>query len=91
MFRWGRDKVEEHTRHNEQEILSSGTCGCLSCTATFKPEEVTAWKEEVEAAEHPERHEDRTGICPHCGDALIIGDRSGYEVNKTFLEAMRMR
>jgi hypothetical protein len=41
--------------------------------------------------EHPERHADRTGICPHCGDALIVGDNSGYKITPAFLDAMRMR
>ena len=91
MFHRDRKKVEEHTRNNEQEILASETCGCLSCTATFAPDEVTKWEEEVDDSEHPERHHHRTGICPHCGDALILGDRSGYKITDTFLESMRMR
>lgn len=91
MFHHDRKKVEGHTKNNEQEILASETCGCLSCAATFKPEEVTGWQEAVEDAEHPERHVDRTGICPHCGDALILGDRSGYQITDTFLDAMRVR
>ncbi len=91
MFHRDREKVEKHTKHNEQEILASETCGCLNCTATFKPEEVTAWQEEVDDVEHPERHVDRTAICPHCGDTLIVGDRSGYQISKTFLDAMRIR
>ena len=57
----------------------------------FAPEEVTKWQEEIDDVEHPERHTDRTGICPHCGDALILGDGSGYKITDTFLEAMRMR
>jgi len=91
MFHKDRSEVESHTKHNEQEILASDTCGCLSCATTFKPEEVTAWQDAVDDFEHPERHIDRTGICPHCGDALILGDYSGYKVTPMFLEAMRMR
>ena len=91
MFHKDRKDVEEHTKRNEREILASQTCGCLTCAATFAPEEVTKWQDEVDDAEHPERHVDRTGICPHCGDALILGDRSGYEISNTFLEAMRNR
>jgi hypothetical protein len=91
MFHKDRKKVEEHTTHNEQEILDSSTCGCLGCMATFKPEEVTEWRDAAAEQEHPEQHVDRTGICPHCGDALILGDRSGYQITDTFLEIMRMR
>jgi hypothetical protein len=91
MFHKDRGKIEEHTKHNEQEILASETCGCLGCTATFKPEDVEDWSEELLDPDHPERHVDRTGICPHCGDALILGDRSGYQITDTFLESMRIR
>jgi hypothetical protein len=92
MFHKDRKKVEEHTKNNEQEILASETCGCLGCMATFAPEEVTTWQEGgVDDAEHPERHVDRTAICPHCGDAFIVGDKSGYKISNAFLDAMRMR
>ena len=47
MFHQDRKKVEEHTKHNEQEILGSNTCGCLGCMATLTPDEVTEWKDET--------------------------------------------
>ncbi len=91
MFHHNRKKIEEHTKNNEREILASDTCGCLSCQATFKPDEVTAWQDAVEEAEHPEHHVDRTAICPHCGDAFILGDNSGYKITPALLDALRMR
>jgi hypothetical protein len=89
---WHRDrkKVEEHTKHNQEEVLASNTCGCLGCLTTLKPEEITEWADESDT-DHPEKQVDRTAICPHCGDALIIGDRSGNQISDTFLETMRMR
>jgi hypothetical protein len=90
MFRKDRKKVEEHTKHNEEEILASSACGCLGCLTTLTPDAITEWAEEADA-DHPEKRVDRTAICPHCGDALIIGDHSGYQISDTFLETMRMR
>jgi hypothetical protein len=90
MFRTDRKKVEEHTKHNGQEILASDTCGCLGCTAILGPEEVIEWTGEIDG-DHPEKKADRTAICPHCGDPLIIGDHSGYQITDTFLETMRVR
>ncbi len=90
MFHRDRKQVEEHTKHNEQEILASETCGCLGCMATFPPGDVKEWSEDADL-EHPERRIDRTAICPHCGDALLLGDHSGYQITDTFLEAMRIR
>ena len=83
-------EVKKHTRQNQGEVLASDTCGCLSCLSTFASADIVAWTDEVDR-DHPPSEIDRTAICPHCGDAMIIGDRSGYEISPTFLEAMRMR
>jgi hypothetical protein len=85
-----RENVLQHSRNNEEEILASTTCGCLACRSTLSPDEIQDWKDEVEAVESGGRV-DRTAICPHCGEALIIGDKSGHQITPTFLEMMRMR
>jgi len=90
MFHKDREKVEEHTKHNEQEVLDSDTCGCLGCMAMLTPDQVTEWTDEADKG-HPEDKIDRTAVCPHCGDTMIIGDRSGYQISDAFLDSMRMR
>jgi hypothetical protein len=85
-----REGLQQHTTNNEEEVLGSTTCGCLGCLSTFTPDEIEEWKEEVSEIESG-RRVDRTAICPHCGDALIIGSKSGHEITPSFLEAMRMR
>jgi len=89
MFRLGSGRIRKHTEHNEQEVVSSDMCGCLGCMATCKPDQIIDWKQD------PRRRargvQDRTAVCPHCGDTLIIGDRSGYQISSAFLEAMRLR
>jgi hypothetical protein len=90
MFRRSRRKIRKHTSHNEQEVLASDTCGCLGCMATCKPDEIAEWRDDS-GRSRPRRGRDRTAICPHCGDALIIGDGSGHRISQAFLEAMRMR
>lgn len=91
MFRRAdREEVSKHTKHNREEVLASNTCGCLNCLSTFPPAEIKEWTEEVDR-DNAAGDADRTAICPHCGDALIVGDRAGYEISPTFLEAMRMR
>ncbi len=85
-----RAEVSKHTKSNREEVLASDTCGCLSCCCTFAPDEIKEWTDEVDR-DRAQEGLDRTAICPHCGDAMIIGDHSGYQVSRTFLEAMRMR
>jgi len=85
-----RDEVKKHTKHNQQEVLASGTCGCLACLSTFGPADIREWTDQDDR-DHSQKQADRTAICPHCGDAMIIGDSSGHQISPAFLEAMRMR
>jgi hypothetical protein len=32
---------------------------------------------------------DRTAICPHCGESMLIGDKGGFEVTPEFIESIR--
>ena len=90
MFHKDRKDVQEHTKHNEREVRESDTCGCLSCAATLKPDEITEWTDQADQ-DHPETKVDRTAVCPHCGEEMIIGDRSGHQITNTFLESLRNR
>ncbi len=85
-----REDVLKHTQQNHEEILASNTCGCIGCLSTFTPAEITEWTEQADK-DHPESKQDRTAVCPHCGDTLLIGDRSGHQITPLFLDAMRMR
>lgn len=85
-----REDVQKHTKDNREEILASNTCGCIGCLSTFTPAEITEWTDEVEEV-RPDDKVDRTAMCPHCGDALVVGDGSGHQITPLFLEAMRMR
>jgi len=82
--------IHAHTRSNQEEVQASTTCGCLGCLATFPPADIREWRDEIDR-DDPRGKIDRTAICPHCGDALIIGDKSGHDITPLFLEAMRMR
>jgi hypothetical protein len=78
-----------YTKCNEDEVLKSETCGCLGCCAIFPAGEVVQWINQPDA-KHYENRIDRTAICPHCGDAMILGDYGGYKITPLFLEALRM-
>ena len=70
-------------------MLASEVCGCLGCCATFPPHEIKDWTGEDR---HHHQHDKRakvTAICPHCGEAMVIGDRSGLNVSSAAMDAMR--
>jgi hypothetical protein len=83
-----KEDVLKHTKRNREELLASEKCGCLGCCSIFPPADIREWADEPEG--HVGKKVDRTAICPHCGDALLIGDKGGYEITQTFLEALRM-
>ena len=72
-----------HCGNHRAEILSSATCGCFYCCATFRSGEVLDWVDEDE-------HEvGQTAVCPKCGIDSVIGDRAGYELSAGFLGRMQ--
>lgn len=83
-------KVLEHTKQNREEVLASETCGCLNCCSVFPPSEIKDWTDEDDHG-HRKRRADRTAICPHCGEMMVIGDRSGHKVSPATLDMLRSR
>ncbi len=89
MFRKKRqDEVLRHTKENREEVLASEVCGCLNCCATFSADDIKQWTGE-DRHHHHERKSDPTAVCPHCGEAAVIGDRSGLAVSPATMEALR--
>jgi hypothetical protein len=86
--RKNKREILAHTRQNSAEVLASETCGCLGCGSVFPPAEIKDWTDEP-ARDRARADKDRTAICPHCGEAMVIGDRSGHKVSPAFLDAMR--
>ena len=90
-----REEIMEHTTHNREEVLASETCGCLNCLAVFPPDHVVTWEEqkmdEIEPTSHGHRRgrRDPTALCPHCGEAMVLGDRSGHRIAPATLDALR--
>lgn len=71
-------QAHKHSIRHREEIQESSLCGCFFCLETFPPQEIVDWIDDGECA-----------LCPKCGIDSVIGDRSGFPIEKTFLEAMR--
>ncbi|MBB4371524.1 hypothetical protein GGD63_004322 [Bradyrhizobium sp. cir1] len=63
--------------NNRAEIERSQLCGCFYCKQTFAPDRIVEWVDE-----------DSTALCPECGIDSVLGDASGVQINRSFLEAM---
>lgn len=73
--------AHKHSFSNKDEILESAVCGCFHCKKIFRPNEITAWIEEI--SENME-----TAKCPFCGIDSVVGDKSGYPLTIDFLKSM---
>ena len=80
----------EHATNNQAEIEASKLCGCYCCMQTFPPDEIVAWSGlDVSAFDNPDAASAGTALCPRCGSESVIGDKSGYPIDATFLSRMQ--
>jgi hypothetical protein len=64
--------------NHRQDIENSGICGCFYCLQTFPPSKIRHWTDN-----------EKTAICPLCNVDSVIGDKSGFVIDKKFLKAMK--
>ncbi len=78
------DLIDAHRfSSNHRETLEKDTiCGCFHCLQIFFPSEIQVWI-------HDQSSE--TAICPHCGIDAVLGESSGYPIQKDFLQRMHKR
>lgn len=67
--------------HNRDEILRSHACGCFACLAIYQPSEIWDWVDE----------DADTATCPRCQIDSVIGDASGFPIDREFLSRMEVR
>lgn len=67
---------------NRKQLEKDTVCGCFYCLTIFDPKEIKNWVDDGE---------DDTAICPYCIIDSIIGESSGYPINKEFLQQMHDR
>ena len=71
-------KAHKHSIYNREELEKSRNIGCFYCMEIFhNPKKITEWCDGGQ-----------TALCPNCAIDSLIGDKSGYEITKTFLLGM---
>jgi len=70
--------AHRRSSHHRDVILSGTRCGCFYCRRTFLPDEIIEWCDDKQ-----------TAICPHCGIDSVLGDKSGFGLDESFLKTMR--
>ena len=74
-------KAHEHSMGHRDEIMRSKICGCFYCFATFPPNAIAEWVDEIKGV-------GQTALCPWCSIDSVMGDRSGYPITAAFLKSM---
>ena len=65
--------------NHRADIERSRLCGCFYCKAMFAPERIVEWIDN-----------NSTALCPECGIDSVLGDASGVQIDKSFLEKMHL-
>ena len=73
------DYIAAHkfSSNHRKQLMNDSLCGCFYCLEVFSPSEIIAWVDRYS-----------TAICPYCNIDSIIGESSGYSINRTFLTRM---
>jgi hypothetical protein len=75
--------AHRHSSQHRAEIVRSELCGCFSCLARFRAEEIAEWVDESRPGEG------QTALCPHCGIDSVLGTAAGYSLSTAFLSQMK--
>ena len=65
------------SKDHRAQIDASSLCGCFCCLSTFPPAKIETWI-----------YDETRALCPFCEIDAVIGDASGFPVNKEFLSEM---
>ena len=81
---WKRtyDVKEAHkfSSYHKAQLMEGEKCGCFYCLKIFSPAEIEDWTDEG-----------KTALCPYCSVDAVLGENSGYPINKKFLGKMNRR
>lgn len=81
--------AHRHTTDNRAEVEASTLCGCCNCLQTFAPDDIVAYVGlDIDNFDKPDAAAVETALCPRCGSEAVVGDRSGYTIDPTFLRQM---
>ncbi len=78
------DRAHKASILHRNEIMQSHLCGCFYCLYVFPKEEIYEW---IDTESNPEGE---TALCPKCCIDSVIGDKSGFDINKEFLTTINL-
>lgn len=71
--------AHKYSSNHKDQLLKDKKCGCFYCLSVFNPTDIEMWINDIGG----------TAICPYCGIDSVIGESSGYPIEKDFLLKMK--
>lgn len=75
------EECRTHAKNNSVEILSSEQAGCFFCRHVYSARDIQDWIDDEHGV---------SALCPECGMDAVIGDASGYPIDKAFMKEMNI-
>ena len=81
--------AHKHSANHREELLASDHCGCFYCLSVFSPTAIKDWVDWPEGTPDEQALQaGTTALCPNCGIDSVIGNKSGFPIEKSFLQEM---
>jgi hypothetical protein len=74
------ERAHTHSSLHRDELWAGGLAGCFYCLAIYDGRTINDWTDGGD-----------TALCPECGVDSVIGSRSGYPIERSFLQRMHAR
>ena len=74
------EKAHKASIYHRGSLTRNSVCGCFHCLRIFPPALIIEWTDDGD-----------TAICPHCAIDAVLGDSSGFPMNREFLRKMKWR
>ncbi len=79
-------QAHKYCQSNKKRLLEKRQlCGCFYCTSIFYADEIDEFVDWMEL----DSDEIGFALCPHCGIDSVIGEYTGFPINKGFMNSMR--
>ncbi|MEG1285354.1 MAG: cytoplasmic protein [Romboutsia sp.] len=72
-------EAHKYSSNHRKSLENDKKCGCFYCLKIFNTKEIEEWVDDTENG---------TAICPYCDIDSVIGESSGYPIEKEFLKRM---
>ena len=76
--------IRNNAHNSKEDLIRCTRCGCFNCLHIFLAKDISEWVYEKQG-----NRRRLSALCPFCEAETIIGDDTGFPLNKELLMAMK--